>query len=229
MSKGGVPDRRHVAVVLNGEFGNPQRLIAMTQGADVVVAADGGASWLVQQGLTPDVVVGDMDSLDPKLASELEAHCTRLVRHSCAKDQTDAELALLEAVDLGARRITVLGALGGRVDHALANVHLLLMPQLSGVHTVLFDGTSYLWVTRDRTEIRGVTGDTVSLIPLGGDATGVETDGLAYPLRGETLHCGAARGVSNILSEPIAHVTLRSGALLVVFTPSAPLNQENDV
>lgn len=226
MSEGVAPDPRHVAVVLNGEFGNPRRLLAVMHDADVVVAADGGANWLVQQRLTPDVVVGDMDSLDPELASELEAHRTRLVRHSCAKDQTDAELALLEAVDQGARRITVLGALGGRIDHALANVHLLLMPQLSGVHTVLFDGASYLWVTRDQTEISGVTGDVVSLIPLAGDATGVETDGLAYPLCGETLHCGAARGVSNILSGPIAHVTLRSGVLLVVFTPSALLNQE---
>jgi len=206
-------------VVANGDFSHPARLLGVLDGADTIIAADGGANWLAAQGRLPNVLVGDMDSVSPPVMEALRGGRCRLVRHPAHKDETDLELALLEAVALGARRITILGALGGRIDHTLANILLLAMPQLADVATVIYDGRSYLRVLRHAGEIRGEVGDTISLIPLGGDAVGVVTQGLEYPLRDETLRFSLARGVSNVLLEPTAQISLCRGILLVVHTP----------
>jgi len=216
----------HVAVVANGEFAYPSRLQPILDVVDLIVAADGAAAWLVARGRPPDVLVGDMDSVDPALVARLSARGCRLVRHPAHKDETDTELAVREAVALGARRITLLGALGGRVDHAVANIMLLLTPALAGVETVLFDGRSWLCVIRNSLTLAGGPGDVLSLIPLGGDAEGVVTEGLEYPLRNEVLALGPARGVSNVFLGDHARVSLRRGALLAVHTPRQYLEEE---
>jgi len=214
------PRREFRAVVVaNGELRHPERLMQSVDRADLVVAADGGANWLVSQGRPPDVLVGDMDSVSPGVLQALTESHRRLLRHSPRKDETDTELALLEVVAMGATHITVLGALGGRIDHTLANVQLLLMPQLKEIEARIFDGCSYLWIVGPEGKIRGKIGDLVSLIPLGGSVGGITTEGLEYPLRDETLCLGAARGVSNVLVQSEARITVRWGNLLVVHTP----------
>ena len=212
---------RHIVVVLNGAFRHCERLLPILRGADAVIAADGGANWLADQGITPDLLIGDLDSARPDLVVTLEAQGIAIERHSPHKDETDAELALLRAVALGVKRITVLGALGGRIDHALANISLLAMPALKGVAVTLFDGSAYLWLIRREAMIEGQVGDTLSLLPWGGDARGILTEGLAYPLRNEPLLLGPARGVSNLFSAPTAHVTVQAGTLLAIHTPKA--------
>jgi thiamine pyrophosphokinase len=183
------------------------------------VAADGGANWLASQGRLPHVLIGDMDSVHPDVLRALALGECRLVRHPPEKDATDTELALYEAMALGARRVTLLGAWGGRLDHALANVLLLALPQLATAQLVLFDGRSYAYLLRQELAIQGEVGDLLSLLPLGGEARGVVTAGLQYPLRDETLPLGPARGVSNVFTAPNARVAVRNGLLLAVHTP----------
>ncbi|MHB0858894.1 MAG: thiamine diphosphokinase [Anaerolineae bacterium] len=229
MGIGGATTRRpHTVVVANGEFAFPQRLLAVLAKADQVIAADGGANWLVAQGITPDILVGDMDSIAPELVKTLAIGGCRLVQRPTHKDETDTELALLEAAARGARHITLLGALGGRIDHALANVLLLTMPALQGIETSIFDGRSYLTLVSASCQVAGSAGDIVSLLPLSGPAEGVRTEGLEYLLAGETLWIGAARGVSNVMLGAIAHVSLEHGLLLLVHTPAAHLPQDEE-
>lgn len=209
----------HVIVILNGAFPHPERTLPLLGEAERIVAADGAANWLAQQSRQPDVLVGDMDSVAPALLAHLEAAGCRVVRHRRDKDETDGELALREALALGAQRITLLGAWGGRSDHALANLSLLALPDLAEVPAAAFDGVSWLWLLRGTGEVRGEAGDVVSLLPWGGDALGITTTGLAYPLLDEPLRMGAARGVSNVLLGTHAQITVRQGALLVIHTP----------
>jgi thiamine pyrophosphokinase len=212
-------ERRLSACVLaNGEYQHDDRLLALVQRVDLVIAADGGANWLARHGLVPDVLVGDMDSVGDEIRNCVERDGGLLVMAEREKDETDLELALLEAVGMGAQEITILGALGGRVDHALANVCLLAMPALRGKDVRLYDGATLLWLADARTEIRGQPGDLVSLIPFGQDVHGVRTSGLQYPLHGETLRFGPARGISNVLTEPLATVEPGLGTLLVAHT-----------
>ena len=213
----------NAVVVLNGCFSHVERLLEVVRGAHLVVAADGGGDWLYAQGYTPHILVGDLDSISSATLQALETAGCEVLRYRPDKDETDAELALLAARARGATQITILGATGGRIDHELGNVQLLAMPQLCGIHVVIYDGISWLWLGEGRTEIRGAVGDVVSLIPWGGDVHGLVTIGLRYPLRDETLVLGPARGVSNVLTQPVAHVTWTRGRLLIVHTPCAHL------
>lgn len=196
-------------------------------GIDAVIAADGGFARATTVGLLPTVLVGDLDSLDPALVAVAEAAGLPVRRVATDKDESDAELALLEAVRLGATRITVLGAFGGlRLDHALANLWLLAHPALAGVEVVLLDASARVVMAAApgpggpavTLPLPGPVGATVTLLPFGGDATGVTTAGLRYPLSDEPLRTGPARGLSNVRIAADAAVTLRSGRLLVVET-----------
>ncbi len=148
-----------------------------------LICADGGARIALALGLTPDVVVGDLDSLDEAALARLKATGCRLVVYPAAKDWTDLELALKLAVQEVATEIVILGALGGRLDQELANILLLLLPELQDISTRIADDRQEMFVARDEAEIAGQSGDVVSLIPLGGDAEGIVTEGLARSLR----------------------------------------------
>lgn len=186
----------------------------------LVIAADGGYRHAVALALKVDVVIGDLDSLDGDLRAVLEASGAHLEITPAEKDETDLELALLYAVRRGADPIAVLGALGGRLDMTLSNMLLLTHPALEAVHVELWNGTQTAWLLRPPGgEVYGAVGDTLSLVPLGGDAQGVTTQGLKYALRDEPLAFGPARGISNVLTEATARVSLREGLLLAVHTP----------
>lgn len=184
--------------------------------AELLIAADGGALPLLQAGLAPHVVIGDMDSLDSTSLAVLERRGVELRRFPREKDETDLELALLHTAALGATTIDILGALGGRWDHTLANVALLALPELEGRTVRLLDDRQTLFLVRDTAALDGQQGDTISLIPLAGPAYGVTTAGLRYALSNATLGFERARGVSNVLMEPPGRVSVRGGMLLVV-------------
>jgi thiamine pyrophosphokinase len=182
----------------------------------VVVAADGGLERATALGLGPELVVGDLDSVGDAPLAAAEASGARVVRHPAAKDATDLELALDEALRLGARRLIVVASAGGRLDHLLASLHLLGSEALAGVAVTAYVGDAVVDVVRDTTVLDGRVGDLVTLVPLHGPAAGVRTEGLAYPLRGETLEPGTSRGVSNVIAQSPARVSLESGVLLAI-------------
>jgi thiamine pyrophosphokinase len=190
--------------------------------ADQVVAVDGGSAWLASVGRRPDLVVGDLDSADPALIAALEADGVPIERHASAKDASDTELALAGLLASGADEIVILGALAGpRLDHQLANLMLLADPQLSRVPDLrIVRGGTLVRVLHAGASmaLEGAPGDLVTLLPIGGDAVGVRTAGLRYPLHGESLSIGRSRGLSNTVMEPPASVSLGGGSLLVVET-----------
>jgi thiamine pyrophosphokinase len=184
----------------------------------VIIAADGGAQHCLQLGITPDVVIGDFDSLDDPELAALEKTGARFIRHPARKDYTDLELALRYAQEQGAREIIVLGALGARWDQSLANLLLPAIGVFAAVNITLVDGFQEIHLVRpdQALEIQGSPGDTVSLIPLGGKPLGITTQGLEYPLCNESLEFGGTRGISNVLLSETASVTMREGLLLCV-------------
>jgi thiamine pyrophosphokinase len=186
--------------------------------ADLIVAADGGAGWLALQRVRPNVVVGDLDSIQADHLEALVAAGVRVERHPVAKDYSDAHLAVAWAVAGGADQVILLGALAGdRIDHELTNLLMLADPAWRSVDVrVVRDGTTVRAVTGGRRlSLDGVAGDTVTLLAIG-DSHGVSTDGLAYPLTNETLHVGESRGLSNVITAAPASVRLEAGTLLVV-------------
>ena len=206
----------HTVIVANAPNLDAAQYATLLDAADLLIAADGGALPLLRAGRPPQTVVGDLDSIDTAAEAELVAFGVEWHRSPRAKDETDLELAFLLAVERGATTIDVLGALGGRWDHTLANVAMLDMAVLRDRRVRLIDGNQTLFVVRDQAALEGTRGDTISLLPLTPQVHGVTTTGLLYPLNDATLHFERARGVSNVLLEPPGMVTLREGLLLVV-------------
>jgi len=186
---------------------------------DLIVGADGGAARALAHGLAPDVIIGDMDSFTGPQKDLPAVHRARIIQHPRAKDETDLELALAYAAEQDVEEIVVLGALGGsRLDHMLSNVLLLAMPSLRGRRVLIVHGGQEAMLLRsgEAVTLAGSPGDLVSLLPLGGDARGVTTAGLAWPLARDTLRFGQSRGVSNEMSSTEARVELEEGYLWVV-------------
>jgi thiamine pyrophosphokinase len=214
-------------IVANGHVSPDERYGHLLRADDLVIAADGGAALSHQLGLEPQVVVGDMDSLPPNVRVELEARGCEFVTHPARKDETDTELAILYALGQGADEIVLLAGVGDRLDHTLANVFLLALSELASIKASIVSGDTETWLLRGggEIEIRGQPGDTVTLLPVGQDAVGVSSKGLEWPLDDDTLRFGPARGVSNVMTAPVARVTLHQGLLLVF---RLRLDEEND-
>ena len=203
-------------IFVNGEPPTPQETQALIRPDDLIIAADGGARHVLAAGLTPQVIIGDLDSITADDLAQAEAAGAQVIRFTPRKDETDLELALKYAAREGATEIVVLAALGGRLDQTIANLLLLTLPTLAGVDARVVGREEEAFVIRRRTVIAGEPGDIVSLIPLAGDAAGVVTEGLEWPLREDTLRFGRARGVSNTMTAREATVSLRRGMLLCI-------------
>jgi thiamine pyrophosphokinase len=205
-----------VAVVFAGGDPPLPASVADIASADLVLAADSGLEHALALGIPVDVIVGDFDSAHPDAIDAAVAKGARLDRHDRAKDATDLELALAAARDGGATDVLVIGGDGGRLDHFLANALLLASPALADVNVSARLGTADVFVVRERVTMHAELGDLCTLLPVAGPATGVRTEGLLYPLHGETLVPGSTRGVSNEFVDTSARVELESGVLLVI-------------
>ena len=208
-------------VVANGQIEDSEGLADAVGPDTLVVCADGGTANALALGLTPHVVIGDLDSIGPDLRRELQNKGVEFIAYPPRKDETDTELALRYCVARGAESILFIGALGRRLDHSLANLLLLADPAWRSIPIRIVDGPTTIQLCASHCDIIGQPGDIISLLPLGGDAKGVRTEGLEYPLNDETLFFGPARGMGNVMLTHHATVTLREGLLLVIHVKKA--------
>lgn len=180
-----------------------------------IMAIDSGAATLLRMGIKPDVLLGDFDSLPATDLEILLRDGVEFLRFPAEKDQTDLELALEWAAKQGVREIRVWGALGGRLDHTLANIGLLLKGAQLGLTVWLVDPHHEIRVFENYLHLTAKPGWAVSLIPLF-TAKGVLTRGLKYPLNRETLHFNEGRGLHNSFVAEEAEVFVEEGTLLLV-------------
>ena len=200
---GGVPIKNH-------EFARDY-----LKGNPVCICCDGGVFHAKALGISPDYILGDFDSLPPEVLGEYEGRA-KILRFPAEKDETDMELGMGLALELGAEEIVILGALGGRFDHTLGNCHLLLRALGSGMDAVMADEKNSIRAFSGELTILGATGDMVSLIPAAGDALGVTTWGLKYPLSEANLSYHELRGISNVMLSDTCRVRVRKGVLFAV-------------
>lgn len=205
-------------IFVNGAFNEPQRVRDLLRADDLIIAVDGGTRHAWEVGAEPQLVVGDLDSLTADEQQRLRSAGVEVSSFPPRKDRTDLELALHRAVSEGVSAIVIVAALGGRIDQTMANLLLLTLPELRDVDVRIAEGAQEAFLIRDEARIDGQPGDTVSLIPLRGDATGITTEGLEWPLDDAQLRFGATRGVSNVLTAEQASVRVRRGLLFCVIT-----------
>jgi thiamine pyrophosphokinase len=203
-----------VVVVSGGEPPDPRAARAVPANAPVV-AADKGLEHALSLGIEVTLAVGDFDSASPEAVAVAEAAGTRIERYPEVKDATDLELALDAAAAMAPQRIIVLAGDGGRLDHQLSTLLVLSADPYAGAQMDALVGSAWVHVIRGSRVLEGAPGALVSLLPLG-RVEGVRTEGLLYPLRGETLEAGTSRGVSNVFEAAEAHVLLERGVLLAI-------------
>ncbi len=195
---------KRAVILLNGE---PYRGQIDDKNA-VVYCCDGAYDW-AKGRLRIDETLGDFDSLgylpDPP-PKEI---------YPSEKNFTDGEIALFRAVEAGADYIQIYGGGGGREDHFIGNLHLLLAAKKRGAYAEMITEHARIFLGEGEIRLDGYRGRTVSLVPFGGDAHMMESEGLKYPLCDLTLEYGTARGISNVVLEDKARVVAASGRVLV--------------
>lgn len=181
-----------------------------------IICADVGAQHCLKIDVSPEVVIGDLDSLDPEAAAALSRRGTRISGYPPEKDETDTQLALQYALSLEPEEIRIFGALGGRLDHTLANLSVLKLALDRGVPARLVDEWSEILLIRERCILEGEEGQTVSLFPFTSAVTGITLEGFAYSLEGDTMEIGRPYGISNVLTGQQGVISLAEGILIVI-------------
>ncbi len=205
-----------VLILANGVWADDADARRRSFEAGFVIAVDGGYAKALSSGARVDLVVGDLDSLSRASEQALLASPVAVRRYPAAKDWSDLELALDEALARRPEKIVVLGALGGRLDQTLTNVHLLERGLRERIPIELADRLRSVVLIDGRHDVTGAAiGDSVSLVPISESAR-VTTNGLLYALRDEVLQRAASRGVSNVVTELPVIVDALDGTLLVI-------------
>lgn len=218
----------HTAVIFaNGEMPTPDLIKPLIGQDDLLIAADGGLRHAITLGLRPDHLMGDLDSVTEGEMNNVTSSATVVTQFSTEKDQTDLELCLDFALSAGVERCLLVGAMGGRADHALANAFLLFTEKYTGMNLTLIDGITTIGRADPRVLISGSVGDTVSLLPWGASAEGVSTNGLRFPLRNEVLIQGSPRGMSNVMLTSRVTVSVENGKVLYIHIMNGDNSDEN--
>jgi thiamine pyrophosphokinase len=205
-----------IIIFANGELPDFKKVRVFLRPNDTIICADGGTRHALALKLKPDLVIGDMDSLQKSHWQKLNKAGISIELFPRDKNETDLELAIHRAVEMNPEQIIIIAALGGRLDQTLGNITLLTDVRLSTFDVRLDDGVEEILLCRDQAQIRGRSEDIVSLIPWQGAVTGIQTNGLKWPLDHETLYPDKTRGISNEMTGGKASVSIESGLLLVI-------------
>lgn len=183
----------------------------------MLYAVDGGLVPTDEAGLLPDYLVGDFDTAEEALVARYEKKCVTL-RHKPEKDATDTELALEDALERGAQEIILLGATGSRLDHTMANIHMLYKVLKTGKKACILNENNRITLHDKPFAVKKeeLFGEYLSFLPFFGEVTGVTLKGFKYPLSGKTLTAGISLGISNEGKEEIMEVSFLSGYLLMI-------------
>ncbi len=182
----------------------------------VIICCDGGMRHAKKLGITPDYIVGDFDSVSQEVLEYYKKQNIELKQVPCRKDETDMELGINHAIEIGADDITLIGGIGSRMDHTLANVFLLIMINKKGINGRLVNENNVITLCDGKCDIHGKKGDLVSFLPITAQVHGVTTMGLEYPLHNATLYMDSPLGVSNVMEGEHSSYTFNEGLALII-------------
>jgi thiamine pyrophosphokinase len=209
-------------IFANGVLHDNENVRSLLQSEDVLIGADGGTHHILDLGLLPSIVIGDLDSLSENHLNILTEAGVRILQYPVDKDHTDLELVFDYVVNTGYQSILVLAAFGGRLDQTLSNLALLTRPDLLKLDVRMHDGNEEAFFIQREGLVRGMAGDSVSLLPWGNAVIGITTGGLRWPLIGETLYPHKTRGISNEMLGEQATIKFDSGLLLCIHQKHKP-------
>lgn len=207
---------QRIIIFANGELPDLHKARLLLRDDDYVICADGGTRHALALHVQPNLIIGDMDSIEKGQLQKLEDQGVSVELSPRDKNETDLELALHRAVELAPKEILIMAALGGRLDQTLANITLLSNTRHPSLDIRLDDGVEEIFICRNQVEVHGRSGELVSLIPWQGVVSDIQTKNLKWPLNRETLYPDKTRGISNEMLDDTASISIGSGLLLIV-------------
>ncbi|WP_052636399.1 thiamine diphosphokinase [Peptoclostridium litorale] len=205
-----------VGILVNGAIDDIEFYKKELDGCDYVISADGASNVLYKMKKVPDVIIGDMDSIEEDAKSFFLEKGVEFKRFPSKKDFTDTELSIDYAKDIGADEVVLYAAVGSRIDHSLGNINLLYYMLKRGMQGRLVNEKNEVRITDGKLVIEGRKGDLVSVIPVNGDAIGVTLTGLEYPLTDYTIEFGKTIGLSNVMVGESCRIEVKDGCIFVI-------------
>ena len=203
-------------IVAAGEIHNYGSAISFLRKDDYFIFCDGGLSHAESLGIKPNLIVGDFDSCDFDVLSKYEEQC-EIIKLPREKDVTDTLYAVKLAVERGYSDFLILGAMGGRFDHALGNISILLYLEGLGKKAVLIDDYSVMQIAGSKPLLIEDNCSYFSVLTVAGDVSGVTIKNAKYPLENASLSADFQLGISNeVLPGKVAEVSVEHGRVLVV-------------
>ncbi|MCT4687374.1 thiamine diphosphokinase [Vallitalea sp.] len=184
---------------------------------DYIIGVDKGAQYLFNAGIQPNLIVGDFDSISQEVINELTKEPSiKVNRFIAEKDETDTHLAIMEAIHIGSTHIDLFGGIGTRMDHTIANIHILMIPLEKRIKCRIINNNNIISLIDKTTYFFKNDYKYISLIPLTNTVIGISTKGLKYELNGYTMKQGISIGISNEFIKDKATVSLTNGILIVI-------------
>jgi len=215
---------KRIIIFANGDIPDLNQARALLRPDDFILCADGGTRHALALGLTPNLVIGDMDSIEKGQLKRLQESGVEIELFPRDKNETDLELAIHKAIELNPSEIIVAAALGGRMDQTLANISFLASSLHASRNIRLEDGVEEIFFCRDQVQVHGRSGELISLIPWGNPVHGIQTQGLKWSLNNETLYPEKTRGISNEMVSESASIKIESGLLLIIHSRQSPIS-----
>ena len=202
-------------IIASGDLDLTPRIRQIIKTAQIIICADGGARHLRMLNILPHVLIGDFDSIHADDKAFLKIKRVKQIKFPVKKDQTDSELCVLWALEQKATDITLLGVIGSRLDHSLANVFLLKKLAEQNIQARIIDKNNELVIVCDSIELEGKPGDLLSLIPISDKVTGITLKGLEYSMENGQIEVGSSIGISNHFVKNRATISIKTGQLIV--------------
>lgn len=206
-------------LVLNGQLDDYDyiREVMNYNTYELIIAVDGGANHLYRLGIMPNYILGDLDSIEDDIREYYEASDVVFKKFPTKKDETDTELSVWLVEEVGLLGIDIYAALGGRIDHELANIQLLYYILDRGMYPRIISEHEEIYILKnDEMTLKGNIGDIVSILPIRGDARGITLVNMEYSVEELDLKYSVTRGISNVMVAQDAYINVRDGCLLVI-------------
>jgi thiamine pyrophosphokinase len=217
-------EKTSALLVANGQIENPVIILELLineyhlNNKFLIVSADGALNNCLYMHLAPDIIIGDMDSIceDDKKILKISNPKTAFIKSPAEKDESDTQLALEYLVESNVKNIILIGALGKRMDHSLANLLNISSDKLKDAEIKIIDECYEYSILRKSSEIRGIVGNNLSIFSLTPWTYFINTDGLKYKLQEEKLLFCPIRGLSNIMEKETVLLDFKDGVLLIM-------------
>lgn len=208
-----------VCIILNGEIKDYKYIknIIDENNYDYIICSDGGANHAYKMDIIPDYIIGDLDSIEDNILKYYKSKHVQFEKFPAKKDETDTELSILLAKKLNGKKIDLIGALGGRIDHTIANINLLYYIKNKGITPKIISEREEIYIAIDEEIIiYGNIGDTISIIPIKGDAKGITLENLEYTLDNYNVEFSKPLGVSNVMKKNSCNIKINEGSILII-------------